>query len=418
MITPLNFDYTQLPPSIPARKKTRRFQAENGSTFSNSGTSVIRIPIRDGAYLDGKNSYLKFTLTNNSDQKLTLDPNAQAVIQRTRVLVGGVVAEDIQYSNVLVNNLCVSQGSEDYNKALQIIAGQSVDDADQDAVIKATDIASSGESTFCIPVFSGLLNCDKYLPLGLFGSNALTLELYLENDTRVGTYGDTTNVASTFGYTLSNVEYIASLIDIQSDVVNDALRQQMMTSGLEFHGTTYTTHVNNHTSGGTLTVNIPERCQSLKGLISVVQPQASTAVTKNLQSHYPHTTAGKDFNWYYRIGSELLPQQAVSSSAESFIEFQKLYNHLFDLKQSTNANVTRWNHKYGNADTTGCFSMSISTESFSQTNAESGLNTASNSTPISLIANGVACDAALVLTYAYKDIIWSIDSTGVFQVSL
>ena len=198
--------HKQLPSSVPARKRTRRFQPTNGDTFSPASTSVIRIPIRDINYLDGSNSYLKFSLTNSSEFQLNLDPNAYAVISRVRVLVGGAVAEDIERVNVLSNMLTQSQGSEDYNKTLQIVAGQAITDQDATGSLAGETIADGASKTYCIPVFSGLLNCGKFLPLGLFKSNAVTLELYLEQTNHVGVFsGDPTG-----SYSLSSVEYIAS----------------------------------------------------------------------------------------------------------------------------------------------------------------------------------------------------------------
>lgn len=430
LVTPINFDYTQLPASIPARKKTRRFSPENSSSFSPSTTSIIRIPIRDSAYLDGKNSYLKFTINNletattatppGSGASLKLDPNANAVIARVRVLVGGVVAEDIQRSNCLVNMLTQAQGSEDYNKALQILAHQAVTDQDHTSELSGKAIPHGGSATVCIPVFSGLLNCDKYLPLNLFQSNALTLELYLETTNSVGVW----SADPVEGYSINSVEYIASLIEIQDDRVNDALKNQMFTSGLEFHGQTYTTHINSvGTNTTNATLNIPERCKSLKALITVVRPTAHITGRQyaSLQVRYPHTTAGTNFNWYYRVGSENMPSQGpVESSSMTFIEFQKAYNQLFSLDQSCYANTLRWNTAYAAGTDAGCFSMTVSTEAFAHTNMmESGLDTATAAVPISLIIQNAFMDtSAELITYAYKDIIWKIDSTGLFQVSL
>jgi len=419
LATPLNFDYSQLPQSIPSSKKTRRFQPENSSSFSPNTTSVIRIPIRDMAYLDGSNSYLKFTLTNgDSVASLALDPNASAVISRVRVLVGGVVAEDIERANVLVNLLTQSQGSEDYHKTLQIVSGQSIVDQDSSNLLGGASISPGGSKTLCIPIFSGLLSCGKYLPLGLFQSNSLTLELYLESTNSVGVWDQ----APTSSYTVSNVEYIASLIEIHDDQVNNALKNKLMSEGLEFHGSTYTAHINSMASGSSASINIPERCKSLKGLMTVVRPNSSIggSAHASLQTRYPHTTAGENFSWYYRIGAENMPQVAVGSSAESFLEFQKAYNHLFSLSQSTYANFSRWNTGFASNANAGCFNMTISTESFGHTNSmESGLDTATSAMPISLqISQMLTNDVSEVISFAYKDIIWRFDNTGRFEVSL
>lgn len=422
LVTPLNFNYQQLPQSIAARKYTRTFSPENSSTFSHGSTKIIRIPVRDNNYLDGANSYLKFKLKNleaAAGPTLKLDPNGSAVIARTRILCGNTVMEDIDYSNVINNLLVQSQGSEDYNKALQILAHQDVADQDDTPNLIGKEIPGDEEVTICIPIFSGLLNCGKFLPLGLFATNSLTIELYLESDASVGVWSaDPVN-----GYHISSVEYIASLIDVKDPNVNEALKMQMMTTGLEFHGQTYSTHINTITAGTGATLNIPERCKSLKGLITVVRPVDAIRGRQyqSLQVKYPHSTGGADFNWSYRIGSEQFPQKPIGSSAESFCEFQKLYNHLFSLDQSCYANVSRWNAPFATNANAGCFSMSVSTESFSHTNMmESGLDTAKGSVPVSLIISGMNLNGLdpQFLTFAFKDVIWRIDGTGQFQVSL
>jgi hypothetical protein len=417
VVAPLNFSYNQLPSAVPAKKVTRRFQASNGDVFKPSGTSVIRIPLRDEGFLDGSNSYLKFTITNNSTGNLQLDYNANAIITRTRVLAGAVEIENIDRSNVLVNMLMQTQGSEDYFKVNSIIAGASGDDEDDSTTLQGEVLLAGETATYCIPVFSGFLNCGKYIPLGLMKTNSLTLELYLESDAGAGVYA--IDPAGN-GYEVTNVEYIASIIHLKDPMVQKSLENQMLTSGLEFHGTTYSTHINSlNSTQTTASINIPERAVSLKALITVLRPNDTTFAHTSLMPKYPHTSSGTSFNWYYKIGSELLPQQAVSSSAESFIEFQKTYNQLFDLKQSCYATNQRWNAPWATNTNAGCFSMTISTEAFAHTDSmESGLNTADSALSISLIASGILLTGhdAEVITYGYKDCIWRIDNTGVFQV--
>jgi len=423
-VTPLSFNYSQLPASIPARKKTRKFSPENGATFSPNGVNVIRIPVRDLQYLDGKNSYLKFKFKQSGGDgstanALRFDPNCSAVIRRIRVLVGSTVAEDIERVNVLQNLLVQSQGSDDYNRALQILSGQSVDDEDGTDRIHGEDLAHGAEKTYCTSLFSGFLNSGKYLPLGLMGSNSLTIELYLEKAVNIGVWeSDPVGV----GYELTSVEFVGSMIEIQDDAVNNSLKAQMMSTGLEFHGTTYSTHTNS-ISGNGAQVNIPERCKSLKGLISAVVygPGADAYGSASLQTRFPGNVNGDGIAWNYRIGSELLPQQPVTNSAESFIEFQKAYNHLFSLDQSCYANKSRWNTLATSNDKkkSGCFNMTISTESFSHTNSmESGLDLASAAIPVSLSLGAILLGGnETLLTYAYKDIIWSLGASG-FEVSL
>lgn len=424
LVTPLSFNYSQLPPAIPARKKTRKFSPENGAVFTPNGVNVIRIPVRDLQYLDGKNSYLKFNFKQNggdgtTPNSLSFDPNCSAVIRRVRILVGSTVAEDIERVNVLQNLLVQSQGSDDYNRALGILSGQSVDDEDGTDRIHGEVLAHGVEKTYCTSVFSGFLNCGKYIPLGLMGSNSLTIELYLERAVNIGVW---TSAPQGSGYELSSVEFVGSMIEIQGDAVNNALQKQMMESGLEFHGTTYSTHTNS-VSGSAAQLNIPERCKSLKGLMSGVVYGLDAHDSASLQTRFPGNITGGGIAWNYRIGSELLPQQPVTNSAESFIEFQKCYNHLFSLDQSCYANKLRWNTTADVADKkkSGCFNMTISTESFSHTNSmESGLDLASSSIPVSLSIGSMVLESnktETILTYAYKDVIWRLGSSG-FEVSL
>jgi len=425
LVTPLSFNYSQLPPAIPARKKTRKFSPENGAVFTPNGVNVIRIPVRDLQYLDGKNSYLKFNFKQTGGDGTTangleFDSNCSAVIRRVRILVGSTVAEDIERVNVLQNVLSQAQGSENYWKMLQVLSGAAIDDEDATSRIHGEPLAHNDERVYCMPVFSGFLNCGKYIPLGLMGSNSLTIELYLERAVNIGVWSNSAPAGS--GYELSGVEFVGSMIEIQGDAVNDALQKQMMTSGLEFHGTTYSTHTNS-VSGAAGQINIPERCKSLKGLMSGIIYGEDAYGSAGLQTRFPGNGTGGDIAWNYRIGSELLPQQPVTNSAESFIEFQKCYNHLFSLDQTCYANKLRWNTTADVTDKkkSGCFNMTISTESFSHTNSmESGLDLASASIPVSLSLGKIVLTAnktETVLTYAYKDVIWTLGASG-FEVSL
>jgi hypothetical protein len=416
------FDYSQKKASIPAVRKTRRFQPTNGGTFQGSGgTSVIRIPVRGEMFLDGQKSYLKFTLTNlETTAKLKLTSSCESVFSRIRVLVGGVIASDVQNLNVL-NELLSTHASEGYNKQKQMVSGRSVVDADGDASeIIGEEIGTASSVTYCCPIFSGFLN-SKLLPLELFGTQSITLELYLAEPAQIGIWDA---VLAKNGYSISDVEYIASMVEIQDDsFLNDLKSKMSSATGLEFHGTTFTTHVNS--LGATATsasINIPERSKSLKAIMTVFlsTPNLSHYENNSLACRYPHKTPGANFNYNYRVGSELMPAVANGSSSEAYLEYLKIYESPFNTKNSTYCNRFRWNSKIDSTTESGCFTASISLETFNLMSglAESGLDTASNATNISFQANGIELGAeTTVLSYCYKDVIWRL-SNGAFEVSL
>ena len=72
--------------AIPAERITRRFQAENPSTFSPTN-NVVRIPVNSENFLDLRNTVLGFNLKNSTATDTQwLDGGASCIIQRLRVL--------------------------------------------------------------------------------------------------------------------------------------------------------------------------------------------------------------------------------------------------------------------------------------------------------------------------------------------
>jgi hypothetical protein len=425
MSLPVAMDLISKQPSVKASVKTVQFSANNGGSFLSTGNSIIRIPISGSPsqWLNGAESYLKFTIRNNSNVSVTIDDSYASVFQRVRVLAGSVVLSDLNGYNVLHKLLTHHQGSDELNRFNQICSGSSratdtlnaPDDIIQNATNPTGTLAPTDETTrtatVAVSLINGLLNSGKFIPIGLLASS-LTLELYLDpNFSDVFNHAD---AATTTNYTISNINYVSQIIDILDSNVNNQMRAELLKRPMEIHTDDWVLNQNALPATGTFSAIISDRSQSLKNLISVIKRTGAYNVS-GMNAY----KCGVQ-NYQYLIGNDRYPVQRVEVGAknlcESFLETQKCFTSaLFSLKNTTYANVST----FGN-DSTGtanaCFCMAVDLESFAESSGgiESGLNTSQISTPIILNGSYVntGTPATQLYTYCHKDVIYMIDATG------
>jgi hypothetical protein len=425
MSLPVAMDLISKQPSVKASVKTVQFTANNGGSFLSSGNSIIRIPISGAPsqWLNGAESYLKFTIRNNSSVSATIDDSFASVFQRVRLLAGSVVLSDLNGYNVLHKLLTHLQGSDELNRFNQICAGASrahigagnadnitLTDTNPLGTLAATNDGTR-TATVAVSLINGLLNSGKFIPIGLLASS-LTLELYLDpNFSDVFNHADGGN---DLNYTISSINYVAQIIDVLDTNVNNQMRAELLRRPMEIHTDDWVLNQNALPASGTFSAIISDRSQSLKNIISIIKRSGS------------HNISGMNAykcevqHYQYSIGNDRYPIQRVEVGAknlcESFLEAQKCFtSSLFSLKNTTYANIT----SFGN-DSTGtanaCFCMAVDLESFAESSGgiESGLNTSQISTPI--ILNGAYTNtgtpATQLYTYCHKDVIFMIDATG------
>ena len=440
----LNYD-DQLPIAIESKSQRREFYPEGGSTYGPNGgahPNVVRIPINADSMLDVQNSYLRFDLKNANANSHTLSVDfPQSMIKRVRISSGGVILEDINsYNRLYCGILYPTQATLGMLKEGSISAGQSNTSAGTGAGSSVADIAvdnvdcpvhnigaqlSAGNTiSMAFHLASGLLNMDKYLPLVMMNAGFI---IELEFDV-VGSLGCCSAGFTNTDWEVSNIRYMAHLVDLQRDFY-DRLRMVMEGSGgvLQLAGQTYRHFSGQFVSGGTkASINIPARVKSIKSIFFKNTIEADVA---------GHTKFGisdgitKGITEYqFRIGSVVYPPTAVAVSAtnkgEAYQELRKSFGTLGSLEHGgvlLNSNTYLVNATVGStvASVPHLAPYGLDFEAFNRTALESGVNSADRSLPISLeLTSAGAAIVSTVDAYVLCDAIFYVNLDGTCSVSV
>ena len=470
---PSSVDYTKvLPLAVESRSRRRTYFPTNGQAFSSDGNNIIRIDVSASAFLDPKHSYLRFNWNNSTAQTAGLDfGGGHGFIRRLRIEQAGNILSDCNnYGKLMSAIVLPSQGgfescahrsiTEGIRFCNEGAAGNSNLSAlnaevsgaacqtptNADTQIAAVAVGAAGLSyTFCIPLLNGLLGTtqDKMVPLQLLGSSPLTIEIELSPALDIGIYG--AGIANA-GYDISDVRYIASLVEVGPEV-DQQLRMVQQASGgrLVLNGVDYT-HFGGAIGAGATgpqTINVPARRKSLKSMFFV---GASTTYAGAQRTLY-NLSYGGHFNmtqYHMKIGSVVYPPTPIQADlngfpaqarSEAFSELAKCWGTLGSNNGTGSLSRINWatlDCDVGNMPLTsaagaamatqrfGCFGIDL--EAFQRTAIESGVNTADRSLPISLVidigANGAGAEAIQVDCFVAYDSLYYIDSVGNISVSL
>jgi len=485
---PSNVDYTAiLPLAVESRSRRRSFFPTNGQSFTSNGNNIVRIDVSASAFLDPKHSYLRFRMTNNSAATMGMDfGGGHSFLRRIRIEQSGNILSDCQsYGKLLSSIILPCQGgiesvghrsiTEGVRFANSAAAGTSTAPAVQaecSGVVALTPCASaaaipaagggagSNQVTFAIPLVNGLLGTtqDKMVPLQLLGSSPLTIEIELAPIQDVGIFSADPTASS---YTLDNVRYIASLVEVGPEVDQQLRMVQEMSGGrLVLNGTDYT-HFNGiipANSAGQQTINVPARRKSMKSIYFTGASQAfgtgAGGAANDAVWQVPNLSYGGNFgmtDYQMKIGSMHYPPTPVECNfgnaagpdfqrAEALSELAKSWGTLASTAGTGILNTTNYATASGlvgtgaapsntfpidagvGADTVSFrfspFAMDL--QSFQRTALESGINSADRSLPISLIINvGAAiAQAQNVDAFVAYDSLYYIDEMGTIRVSM
>ena len=312
---PRSVNYTDtLPLAIASTQNRRSFFPQNGQSFTDTGSNIIRIDVNADGLLDTQQSYLEFTLNNLAAQVRVLD-QGHAWIKRLTIESGGVILEDINnYNRLVAGILQPAQGSAAYTGEMQVAQGGSSQStilgqtanadanpvpgfqnllpnvldgagaaADVKTAVNGTNVidavgGASPSTTGQYHLSCGFLNMDKYLPLVLMGQG-FTIQLELDVGANIGVQS---NIAAAGGavpaiYSITNVKYVAHIVDMQRDFY-DMLRNLQSQSGgsLMIGSSTFRHFSHTYNSGaGTEDVNITARVRNLENLLWVTTETAN-----------------------------------------------------------------------------------------------------------------------------------------------
>lgn len=475
-VLPKTIDYTDvLPLAVESKSRRRTFFPVNGQTFQDNQNNVIRIDISADALLDTQHSYLRFTFTQSAGNTCGFDfAGGHSFIRRLRIEQSGTILEDIQNYNKLMGGIVLPcQTGQDYLRERSITegvkgpgsnragtvalfqqpgavnvtgAGAGVGDAlglrsmssiacNNNNIL--TQVAASGTYDFCIPLSSGIFNNEKLIPLMLM-SAPLTIEIELAPHIQaVASSGAST-------YQLSNVRYIANLVEVGQDVSQQLRMVQEMSGGvLTLSGQTYRHFSGQCSAGAQSVINIPARVKSMKSMFFYSKGANADAVG-SYDIGNGGTIGISDFQ--LKIGSVTYPPTPIQTGhrggaaigatggqrSEELMELAKAWGNVGSTKglgmlTSLNYGVTLETEAVGAAvggllDAGGSYSFcpyGIDLEAFQRVAIESGVNTADRSLPISLVLSHDGNQSAQTIDcYVLADALFYINSDGSMSVSV
>lgn len=262
-----------------------------------------------------------------------------------------------------------------------------------------TQVADGASVYYNVPLVSALLNCKKYLPL-VFMNGGLVLECEFDVPFSCGVVAGGNPAA--MNWDISNVRYIAHMISLQRDFY-DKLRMVMEGSGgvLQLSGTTYRHFQNTYADSTSVSVPLPAKVKSLKGVLFTETNPADVLSTK----FYIGDSLSNGLTEYQlRVGSVVHPPTSIKldqannvyvNKGEAYQELRKLFGTLGDY---THGGILLTDQTYlagnPNADSvaTGAANVvaniinpkGISLDAFPRTNLESGINSADQNLSMSL----------------------------------
>ena len=263
--------------SVAARMTHLNFQPFNGNPFSPDSNNEIRINLQAPGFLDVAKHVLRLTVTAvTATAEARIDYSLASLFDQIRIESNGTVLERID-RYALIDNV-----KSMYNDSLTELKNKSAMSLGPDLVdnnivsggkqFGVSPAVTGGSLTGTIRLRSGLLQSKHghAIPMG-----SAPLELVLRLNTKRAcllgiALSDLTSVV------VSNVAFLCPMYQIESEQIMAQYRQALQSSHLTICGETYKTCVNSLAAGGINQVlQINDRSRSLKGLVSLVRPNAA-----------------------------------------------------------------------------------------------------------------------------------------------
>jgi hypothetical protein len=182
---------------------------------------------------------------------------------------------------------------------------------------------------YCLNLISllGSLNSQNYFPLFACKSSPIRIEIQLVNG--ITNAGMSTTGTTTFS--LVDIEYIANFIklsDAAMEVIWDSIggRDGQLSFSIPQYANYQYTYVLG-TGATQVNFSIPAKFSSLKSIFVMIRDQGTGAST-----YFPYSTVTANLlNYYFRVGSEIMPTKAPYSYPEMFAELCKAFGSMSDL---------------------------------------------------------------------------------------
>ena len=306
------------------------------------------------------------------------------------------------------------------------------------AVIQEKNRIKTGSSSrMCIPLVSGFLNMEHYIPLIMMNAG-FTIELTLCDANRIGvtqieTAAQQGAFEATQKWSVTGVKYVAHLIDLDRSFY-DQLRSVMEQTGgvLQLAGQTYRHYVGQMPVGtAPTTLTIPARVKSVKSIFGTFLDSLQMGSSSNFDTSVFQNANVDTFR--FEIGSVRYPQTEVNckvagkEGVECQVELQKAWGKLGDysheqaysFKHLQNAESVR-DGSSGKYATLSAFCIGYDFEAFQRVALEAGINTADRSLPINAIIkqHTATTNATRVDFFVLTDALYYINLDGTVSVSI
>jgi hypothetical protein len=426
---PANLRYQSKVESAPARRYLTSIQPQGGSSYNPSETITINIPTRNNTALIPSESYLRGTLnlscaTASATAATFESCGVHGFIQRIRVFHGSNLLEDIDNYAQLAKIMFDFQAPDDTIKGrFSITSGcngeyttttgaasgnlQVVRAINRGAVTAVT-ITTATAVPFAINLISlvGALAQDKYLLLSEMTAAPLRVELVLKASV-VTSLMSLAGSATAQTFTMTGVNYCGEFLELPDSAI--AAIKSGSSSPMQMVLPSYRSFTNSAaitTAGTQVSFPIPAKFSSLKNIV------VASRTSQGADGLFPMSHCKYGLTSYnFRVGSEVLPSTAPSSTQEIFNEALKCFGSIADLNLQPSVDLVSYSldvpttvSNLITASTTdsGSFLVGIDMEIYQNTNTQSifaGTNT--NNSDIFFIANYTPAGNVTLLQTAF-----------------
>ena len=167
---PRSLRYDLLSQAAPCRTWTSQFYAENGQTFREGSSTWITIPSGGQNQFLAPDVRLCFSVTNTSEQIITLDGTICSAISKLEIYCGSNLLVSVQEYGALFSMLYDTQAPSTHRSTAGKLLGVS-DTARMGEPIEnyllGENINAGATETFSVPLLCGLFHLsEKEIPLG------------------------------------------------------------------------------------------------------------------------------------------------------------------------------------------------------------------------------------------------------------
>jgi hypothetical protein len=335
---------------------------QNGTgSYPLGNTIIINIPTANNLVLATTESYLKFNVSFSAASAASVfrwdSCGAHGLIQRLRIFSGSNLIQDIDNYGLLAKMLFDLQVSTDasYGRMNELCGTRSDLSSTNGAAfgdVLAVTQVNSGEGFnflngatnssvgnscqiiitpryYCLNLISllGSLNSSNYFPLFACSSSPIRLEIQLvANIINCGM----TTIANCVP-TINNVEYVANFIKLSDKAMEIIYASIPPETPLQFCVPDYSNYQYSFAilNGATTQVNFPiaAKYSSLKSIFVTIRDNGT-----GFLAYYPYSSVTAAIsNYYFRIGSKIMPTKAPDNYPEMFSEVLKAMGSMSDL---------------------------------------------------------------------------------------